>query len=60
VPGVTKREKEVRDFVGAWNPMLLTHLSEIDKLPVTTLAERVQKAVKNIEGLAALKGKWRK
>jgi len=59
VEGVTKREKEVKDFVDPWQPMLASHLVEIDKLPVVTLKERIDKAVKNIEGLAALKGKWR-
>jgi len=58
VEGVTEREKEVHDFVKPWHPMLLTHLGEVDKLPKVTLRERVEKAVKNIEGLAALKGKW--
>jgi len=38
--------------------MLLTHIAEIDKLPKVTLRERIDKAVKNIEGLAALRGKW--
>jgi len=58
VEGVTEREKEVHDFVKPWQPMLLTHLAEVDKLPKVTLRERVEKAVRNIEGLAALKGKW--
>jgi hypothetical protein len=58
VEGVATREKEVHDFVKPWHPLLLSHLAEIDKLPTTTLANRIQKAVKNIEGLAALKGKW--
>jgi len=57
--GVTKREKEVHDFVKPWHPYLETHLTEIDKMPKVTLKERIDKAVKNIEGLAALKGKWR-
>jgi len=58
VEGVTAREKEVHDFVKPWQPMLLTHIAEIDKLPKVTLRERIDKAVKNIEGLAALRGKW--
>jgi len=58
VEGVTTREKEVHDFVKPWQPMLLTHVAEIDKLPKVTLRERIDKAVKNIEGLAALRGKW--
>jgi len=58
VEGVTTREKEVHDFVKPWHPKLLEHLTEIDKLPVVTLRERIEKAKKNIEGLAALKGQW--
>jgi len=56
--GVVTREKEVHDFVKPWQPMLLAHLAEIDKLPKVTLRERIDKAVKNIESLAAMKGKW--
>jgi len=58
VEGITKREKEVKDFVTAWQPILLDHLAKIDPMPTVTLKERVDKAVANIEGLAALKGKW--
>jgi len=58
VPGVTNREKEVHDFVKPWQPMLVSHLAEIDKLPKVTLRQRIDKAVKNIEGLAAMRGKW--
>ena len=58
VDGVVKREKEVHDFVKPWQPTLVTHLTEIDKKAVVTLKDRVDKAVANIEGLAALKGKW--
>jgi len=58
VEGVTKREKEVHDFVKPWHPKLIDHLTEIDKLPKVTLAQRIKKAVENIEGLAALKGEW--
>jgi len=58
VEGVTAREKEVHDFVKPWHPIMESHLAEVDKLPVTTLRERIEKAVRNIEGLAALKGKW--
>jgi len=59
VDGVVLREKEVKDFVAPWHPMLLEHLSKIDALPRVTLRQRIDKAVKNIEGLVALKGKWR-
>lgn len=58
VEGVTKREKEVKDFVTAWQPILLDHLGKIDPMPVVTLRNRIDKAVANSEGLAALKGKW--
>jgi len=59
VEGVTKREKEVKDFVGPWQPILLDHVAKMDALPKVTLKERIDKAVANIEGLVALKGKWR-
>jgi len=59
VDGVVKREKEVHDFVNSWQPILLDHLSKIDPLPTVTLKDRVNKAVANIEGLAALRGTWR-
>jgi len=59
VDGVTTREKEVHDFVKPWVPILESHLVEIDKLPTVTLKERIDKAVSNMEGLAALKGQWR-
>jgi len=58
VEGVATREKEVHDFVKPWQPMLIDHLTEVDKMPKVTLKERIDKAVANIEGLAALKGKW--
>jgi len=57
--GVVGREKEVRDFVDPWHPILLRHLAEVDKKPVVTLKQRIDKAVANMEGLAALKAKWR-
>jgi len=59
VPGVTTREKEVHKFVRPWHPMLMDHLAKVDPMPTVTLKERIDKAVKNIEGLAALKGQWR-
>jgi len=59
VEGVTKREKEVRDFVNPWHTILSSHIAELDKMPKVTLRQRIDKAVKNIEGLVALKGKWR-
>jgi len=57
--GVVGREKEIRDFVDPWHPILLRHLAEVDKKPVVTLKQRIDKAVANMEGLAALKAKWR-
>jgi len=57
--GIVKREKEIHDFVDPWHPLLLRHLAEVDKKPKVTLKQRVDKAVANMEGLAALKAKWR-
>jgi len=59
VDGVVTREKEVHDFVKPWHSILEGHLAEIDKLPSITLKGRSDKAVSNMEGLAALKGQWR-
>jgi len=59
VDGVVKREKEVHDFVKPWHPHMMDHLAKIDPLPTVTLRERIDKAVKNMEGLAGLKGVWR-
>ena len=56
VPGVVKREAKVSDFVNAWQPKLVTHLAEIDKMDVETLENRIEKAAENIRGLAALHG----
>jgi len=57
--GVVGREKEIHDFVEPWHPILLRHLAEVDKKPTVTLKQRIDKAVANMEGLAALKAKWR-
>jgi len=57
--GVILREKEIHDFVDPWHPILLRHLAEVDKKPKVTLKQRIEKAVANMEGLAALKAKWR-
>ena len=59
VDGVTKREAEVVKFVEGFQPLLESHLAKIDAMPKTTLQERIQRAIANIEGLHALKGKWR-
>lgn len=57
VGAVTKREAKVADFIGLWHPVLTGHLADIDKMAVTTLEERIEKAAENIRGLAALHGK---
>ena len=59
VDGVVKREVKVGKFVSAWQPMLVTHLAEVDKLAVETLENRITKASENIRGLAALRGTWK-
>jgi len=56
VGGMTKREPEVKEFIDTWQPMLLDHLAKIDPMAVVTLRDRIDKAVSNIEGLAALHG----
>ena len=56
VPGVTKREAKVLDFITAWQPKLVTHLGTVDAMGVATLEERIEKAAENIRGLAALHG----
>jgi len=60
VEGVTKREKEVRDFVTAWQPMLLEHVAKIDAMPEVTDREREERMLTNLRGLKMLKGQWRK
>lgn len=59
VEGVTKREPKVKKFIDAWHPMLREHLSKVDPMATTTLKDRVNKAVANMEGLAALHGAWK-
>ena len=59
VDGVVKREVKVGKFISAFQPMLVTHLAEIDKKPVETLEERIDKAADNIRGLAALRAAWK-
>jgi len=59
VDAVTKREVKVQRFVNSWQPMLVDHLTKIDKLPVETLEERIDKAAENIRGLAAMRGVWK-
>jgi len=60
VEGVTKREKEVKDFVEPWQPILLDHVAKIDVMPEVTDREREERMLTNLRGLKALKGTWRK
>ena len=59
VDGVVMREKEVHDFVRPWSPILSDHLAKVDPMSTVALKNRVDKAVANMEGLAALRGTWR-
>ena len=59
VDGVTKREVKVGKFINAFQPQLVTHLVEVDKMAVETLEERISKSAENIRGLAALRGVWK-
>lgn len=60
VDGVVKREPKVKRFIDKFQPLLAEHLAKIDPMPTTTLKERIDKAVANIEGLAALRGAYKK
>jgi len=59
VEGVTKREKEVHDFVKPWQPILVEHVKKIDVMPEVTDPEREARMLQNLRGLKALKGTWR-
>ena len=59
VEGVVKREKEVADFINAWQPLLADHLAKIDAMPAVTDHDREERMLANLRGLKALKGKWR-
>ena len=59
VEGVSKREKEVADFLAGWVPLLQEHLQKIDAMPQATDQDREQRMLANLRGLKALKGKWR-
>lgn len=59
VEGVTKREKEVADFVTAWQPMLMEHVRKIDELPAVTDKDMEDRMLENLRGLKALHGKWK-
>jgi len=58
VEGVTKRRKEVEDFVDAWQPILLDHVKKIDVMPEVTDREREERMLANLRGLKALKAAW--
>jgi len=60
VEGVTAREKEVRDFVTAWQPILLDHVDSIDKMPDVTDKDREDRMLANLRGLKAKKLAWLK
>ena len=59
VEGVTKREKEVRDFVNPWHSMLSDHVSKIDVLPAVTDADMENRVLTNLRGLKGMKSAWR-
>jgi len=47
-------------FVDGWHPVLASIKVEVDKMPKTTLQERIAKAVRMITLEAQNKGKWRR
>lgn len=59
VDGVRKREVKVAKFINAFQPILIDHLTKVDKLAVETLEQRIEKSAENIRGLAAMKGVWK-
>ena len=59
VEGVVKREKEVADFITAWQPILADHVSKIDQMPAVTDKDMEERMLANLRGLKALHGKWR-
>jgi len=59
VDGVTKREKEVAEFVNAWQPLLTDHVSKIDQMPAVTDKDMEERMLANLRGLKALHGAWR-
>jgi hypothetical protein len=60
VDGVKVRRAEVEKFVGAFQPMLLSKVRELDQMDVTTLEDRKSKVIQNIDNLVAMKGTWKK
>ena len=59
VDGVVKREKEVADFVTAWQPILMDHVAKIDAMPAVTDKDMEERMLANLRGLKALHGAWR-
>jgi len=59
VDGVTKREKEVADFVTSWQPILTDHVSKIDQMPAVTDKDMEERMLANLRGLKALHGAWK-
>lgn len=57
VDGVVKREAKVTKFLQTWQPLLTSHLANIDALAEETDADRENKMLENLRGLKALKGK---
>lgn len=57
VDGVEKRKAKVDNFVRAFQPMLLDHVSKIDDLPDVTDKDREDRMLQNLRGLKELKGK---
>jgi len=57
VEGVTKREPKVKKFIDAFQPMLGSHVANIDTMANVTLADRKAKMAANVDGLVALHGK---
>jgi len=55
VDGVVLREKKVKRFVQAFQPVLMEHLRKIDEMEDVTLRQRLDKMIANVEGLVALK-----
>jgi len=58
VDGVVKREAKVAEFVEAWHPKLLSHLSKIDAMPAVTDSDMENRMLENLRGLKALHGTW--
>lgn len=59
VDGVTKREAEVNKFVSAWQPILESHVADIDAMPKETDTDMEERMLANLRGLKSKKGAWR-